>query len=870
MALGSLSHSNWAGGYWVYTGNTPDRGKFTYTNPTSYLVVITSISLKVGQGVSSGVGSKVAAIDSSTLISLPSSPESYTYTVTPSSSEASGTLSFTGQLPGYPLTKVGTPNTKSGSFDCSSSTLTQFTGGIVVPAGATVTLKVSHTSGQGVLCTGYSSGWILVDEYLKCSCSSPSITDTSIMYGDSVTASASCGSGETLHYQWYKSDGTEISGATSASRTPTSVGEYCKIYSSRSGYFDSDPVTTPAVSTVKLRAPKDLSYPTEVMYGGSVTATASISTPAPSGSYLTFSWSSGESGATLSKVTSTGLTCQVIVQCSGGFTNSDSVTGSPIDVKLNEPSGATAGYLYYNQSLSNLTKSASEASSNPTVSEEWQYRTSTSASWSSWSSTAKITSSYVYLRVRYTKTGYISSDWVSVTSGNTKLNKPGAPSVSPDPVTVDLSVTATSAVDPGAIASYSWYKSGGSQISGQTSSTYTTNYSDGSGIYAKVQAVRSGYVSSDVSSASNSVDVYFEPRSMSLNGFKVQFSPESLVIPGANVYSTWNDFKPSLNLGRFNYYVLQLLSKNSSESWEVSISVDGTNTPTSTSVTSKSISVTTSLAGKTCKLRLSCYYKSGNSIEGPQKTSVFDSNEFLVAGYPDPPEYMYPGVRDFTTCNLTPRIIFKVSNPDYLDDKDIYDIRIVVRSGSDSKTYTFKNHSNRFFDKNGVISTSKVPNGTFVSFTLDSSSSDRTIQVYCTNAYLECKDPSVCISTYSEINYPVKGSVLSNKGHREVLYTRVREVINGYKKVNGNKGLDAVESTTYPPVIKSFCIPILNLLKSSHEAVLQYSPSRDSDINIGGIDTSTEHPPVVTDTEEFGITLGNFFSDIYYILKNML
>ena len=630
--------------------------------------------------------------------------------------------------------------------------------------------------------------------------------------------------------------------------------------------------TESSVVYLKLPAPsKPVVSPNPVSFGSSVTAT---STHNNSGVTVNYVWynSSGSSVGTGKTLTpeSPGHYCKTYAT-RNNFVQSDYTSASDVvEIKLNAPSSLTLMQVpMYNMALSRFSKTANAATTNPSgLTLVWQYSTNNST-WNAWSDSHKVTSSYIYVRAKYSKTGYVDSNWTSGTSGNTKLNKPTSLSVSPDPVTVELSVTASVTVDSGATANYTWYKSNGSQISGQTSRTYTTKYADGTGIYAKVQASRSGFVSSDISDASNSVVVYFEPRSMKDNGFRVTFNTTDLVIPGTNLFSSWNDFKPSLNLGRFNYYVLEILS-NSNRSWKSSGSVSGSNTPTSTSVNSSAITVGASLAGLTCKLRLSCYYKTSETVVGPRSTAQFESEEFLVGGYPNQPEFLYPGVRDFKTCNLSPRIIFKVSNPDMLPDKVIYDIRIVVKTNSGNTTYTFKDNSNMFFDKDGQITSRTLPSEKCVTFKLPQSEEVRTVQVYCRNAYLETANPEVVVSSYVTASYPVKGTVLSNKGHREAIYSVAREVLNGYRKINDSQGLEVLETTTYPPVVKSFCIPILRLLKSTYETVLKYAPRQSDDISIGGIDTSTENPYVITDKENFGTTLGNFFNDIYFVLKNML
>lgn len=706
-----------------------------------------------------------------------------------------------------------------------------------------------------------------------------SVNKTEVLVGSSFTCTYS---GNRCQYRTRNSSGvwgswTDWSESSGSTFTPASdytvSAVQMRTYTVDQTYMtpESD-FTESSIVYLKLPVPSQPTVsPNPVNFGSSVTATSAHANSDTSVNYVWYDSTNSSVGTGRSFSPRTpGHYCKSYAT-RDNFVQSDySSASAVIEVKLNAPSSLTLMQVpMYNMPLSSFTKSMSAATTNPTdVTVVWQYSVNNST-WSAWSDAHKVTSSYIYVRARYTKTGFVDSDWISGTSGNTKLNKPTSLSVSPDPVTTDLSVTASVIVDSGATANYTWYKSNGSKISGQTGRTYTTSHADGTGIYAKVQATRAGFVSSDISDASNSVDVYFEPRNMESSGFRVTFNVTNLVIPGTNLFSSWNDFKPSLNLGRFNYYVLEILS-NSNGSWRSSGSVSGSNTPTSTSVTSSTITVSATLAGLTCKLRLSCYYKIGETVVGPQETALFESAEFLVGGYPNQPEFLYPGVRDFKTCNLSPRIIFKISNPDMLPDKTIYDIRIVVKTNSGSTTYTFKNNSDMFLNKDGQITASALSSGQVISFKLPQSTEVRTIQVYCRNAYLETVNPEVVVSTFVVTNYPVKGSVLSNRGHREAVHSTAREVLDGYKKINGGYSLDSLETSSYPPVVKSFCIPILSLLKSTYESVLMYAPRQSTDLDIGSINTSADRPPIVTDSENFGITLGNFFSDIYYILKNML
>lgn len=704
----------------------------------------------------------------------------------------------------------------------------------------------------------------------------PAISPSPVLFGNSVTATSThVNSRCTINYEWF--DSANLTVGLGHSFPPPSSGHYCKAFVTKSYFVKSDYSPSSGEIRVKLNSPASLVLMQVPMYNmklSDFTKSINATEINPEGLTVVWQYSIDESSWTdwsgSHKVTSPYIYVRVKYTKSG-YVESDWTSDISGNTKLNAPVSVTVGQPMYNSLLSDLSKSISPPTAgNPSDSStEWQYSTGSSGSWISWNDSHKIVSPYVYLQARYTKSGFVSSDWISGTSGNTKLNKPSSLSASPSPVTVELPVTVTAVADADAVVNYFWYKSDGSQISGQSGSTYITNYTDGSGVYAKAQATRPGYVSSDLSDASSPVVVYFEPRSMSSNGFKVTFNTSSLVTPGTSLFSSWNDFKPLLNLGRFNHYVLELLSSRDG-SWVLEESVSGGNIPTSTSVDSYAIEVGPDLAGLSCKLRLSCYYKSGDSVVGPQTTAQFESDEFIVGGYPLQPEFIYPGVRDFKTCNLTPRLIFKVSNPDNLPDTNIYDIRVVVKTNSGDVIYTFKDNSDMFFDKNGSIVVDVIPNETFVVFKLPSSSDIRTVQVYCKNAYLEVLSPSVVVCTYVTSSYPAKGTILSNKNHREEIYSKVREVVEGYRKINGDKGLVSLESSNYPPVVKSFCIPILNLLKTTHDAILQYAPRQAADIRIEGIDTSTEQPFVVTNTESFGTTLGNFFSDIYYILKNML
>lgn len=492
------------------------------------------------------------------------------------------------------------------------------------------------------------------------------------------------------------------------------------------------------------------------------------------------------------------------------------------------------------------------------------------SSWTSSTESFRITNSTCTFRARSTKEGCTSSGWINLGSNiPAKLPAPSV-SVSPSPVTVEQSVSLTCTSEDFPSATPEFQYSRGSSLATCTSPFKIMN----SGYKFRVRISMSGYVTSDWSSWSSEVVVYFEPRDMSSKGFSPTFSIDSsetpFVVSGTEVTVSWGEFRPALNLGRFNYYVLDLVCFDGFSDWNVVETVKGTNSPLDTSVTSGSIILDEDKTlGQKCKLRLSCQYiDSSGNLYGPQESAQFFSKEYYISGYPAQPETLYPSGQNFTSCNLKPRIIFKVSNPSYLEDTNIYDVRVSISSNSGTAEYTLSSNPEYFCTKDGPASL-PLSSGSVLVFTPESSEEQRTFRIYSTNAYLENKRPTVVVCSYDSLPYAKKGEVL-RKTQKDHLVDRVKGTLKDYEKIL-TISLPEQENAGPDYVVKSLFVSLIEVLRQTYETVVsQYAPRPENEIDLGEVNTTADKPPVIADRSNFVVTLGNYFNDVLYVLKSML
>lgn len=132
-----------------------------------------------------------------------------------------------------------------------------------------------------------SRTWVTPD----CSISSVTVSPTSVLAGNSVTATPNgvSPSDASITYQWYTSSDIAISGATSATRTPTSHGEYCTVSVNKTGYNEASKMSsgiTYYTQVTNATANATNYYITESIEDGRFTDRESY----------TFNWAAGSDG----------------------------------------------------------------------------------------------------------------------------------------------------------------------------------------------------------------------------------------------------------------------------------------------------------------------------------------------------------------------------------------------------------------------------------------------------------------------------------------------------------------------------------------------------------------------------------------------
>lgn len=303
----------------------------------------------------------------------------------------------------------------------------------------------------------------------------------------------------------------------------------------------------------------------------------------------------------------------------------------------------------------------------------------------------------------------------------------------------------------------------------------------------RLYLTKQGYVESDTSG--NFSTVLYEPRDMSSGTggeFNPSFSYQSasgdayqidqnfkevvIVKQGletSKIYISLQRFSPELNLGRFNYYRVSFIDVNSSSAL---YSREASWSPNQIGIISIDLGKTgTSLIGKTVKVKLEClcrWPESSTNIYGPKSSAIFETPvSFLVGGLPLTPEMIYP-YGDLSTCNIRPRILFKVGNPDYLDDEPITDIFVTnVRLFNSTTSYSYRNNPSDFaVVRGGADSSGNILNNSVVAYYFPEGyqTSNSAVKVFCKNRYGESKTAATFnVNRLDDPIAPLSGEILN-------------------------------------------------------------------------------------------------------------
>lgn len=413
---------------------------------------------------------------------------------------------------------------------------------------------------------------------------------------------------------------------------------------------------------------------------------------------------------------------------------------------------------------------------------------------------------------------------------------------------------------------------------------------------------KTGYADSDYSSWTSAVPVYYEPRNMTSNGFTHSFKSDgsditssTVAIPGKTLVVSWSSFLTSKNLGRFNQVVIKVLDS----SGNILLSVKDSNTPSTSG--SSSIEVVPEWGGKTCKLRLECLCLYDSVEYGPQETAVFESEEFLVGGFPEI-SMIYPSTSEFYSCNNHVRLIFDVINPSYFSDRKINNVTVRVVTQSGVIDYNYNTQSKKYFMSTVSEKPEEIDSGTRVDFTLPETSEELngvTLKVRCSNEFLNSEWCDVTL------NYIDTARGLSSSGHIDssgyvspgrpllesdmiCIHDWTRDVLKGYSNFKSSAWKDADDNLPDQDSDGNYLVQkrpyynragVIYLLKSVYDLVKVYSiPPESYRIDLDKIDIYNLDPELVqsskppfqeSDNGKFTPT-GNYFNYILYILKNML
>lgn len=483
-----------------------------------------------------------------------------------------------------------------------------------------------------------------------------------------------------------------------------------------------------------------------------------------------------------------------------------------------------------------------------------------------------------------------------------KLNSPTCSYTTSDTggYTIGESVTVTSSPpsdNPSGINHIIEYSvDGGESQSGTYTDNPASHYLTSSSTRFRSKVSKSGYKDSDYSSWTEPVSVYYEPRSMTSNGFTFSFysngsaiTSETVSQPGASLSVSWSSFLTSKNLGRFNYFRFSLIDSSTNE---VLSFKEGSNDPSSES--SVSIEVDPDWSGKSCYLKLECICYYETSYHGPQSSGVFESSTFLVGGSPYV-RVVYPYSTEFYSCNRRVRLIFDVISPSNLNGGNITNVTVKVRTSSREMSYNYNNSSSRQnFYSTLSVKPDEIVSGSRIDFTLPEITDDlngSVFQIKCSNELMDSDWTSQI-----KLNYVDTGKSFSDtsgyissgrtllKSDMMHIHDWTRDVLRGYYNFNSSawRVADSLipdrDKEGYYLVQERPCKETISLLSSVYNIVKNYSLPPDSlvidlnkiDINSSGEKVEASKPPFSLLVEGKFSPIGNYFNYILYILKNML
>lgn len=445
------------------------------------------------------------------------------------------------------------------------------------------------------------------------------------------------------------------------------------------------------------------------------------------------------------------------------------------------------------------------------------------------------------------------------------------------------------------------------QVSLNSSSTWTNvsvpyTISSGSSVRFRTSLSKvAGYTSSDWGSPSSTVSIYYEPRSMSSNGFTVNYrytppngtetnlpTGDNVAVPTGSVRINWSSFLASKNLGRFNYYRVYIYKEGTTTSPLASQS--GSNDPNSSK--SQTFTISPDWAGQRIYLKLECLCRwpdsTSGTLYGPNtSTGVFTSSSFLVGGYPEVPVVKYPLGTTFSSANKRLRLIFTVSNPPYLSDWDITDVEVEVR-GTSTRTYKYSTSPAHFYSKMSN-KPDTIPSGTILDFTtpeVDNISSGTTYRIRCSNQYMTGDWTGYYSLNFISLDYMVQNRKLLETDMIK-LHQSLVDITRGY--INYNSNLYSEISVMYPPKVEQdkYLVEatgvylgssgIIKKLSSLYDLVSVNSvPPSGLGLNFSQIDSVTTTQVVSAQSPPFSVSggyyqpKGNYFNIIINVLKSML
>ena len=440
--------------------------------------------------------------------------------------------------------------------------------------------------------------------------------------------------------------------------------------------------------------------------------------------------------------------------------------------------------------------------------------------------------------------------------------------------------------------------------SGSNSSSGTSVILNNSTTCWRALVSATGYVPSDYSSWTSNINTYYEPRDMSSHGFEVAFTYQapggisgvvipSTVTPTGLILVSWNEFLVSQNLGRFNYWQLDVVDSTTSE---VLASTEGTNTPDSGLADPVSISIPNTIAGQSCYVRLNCKCKypltENGTMYGPQDSAVFSSSTFLVGNRPGIPTLLHPSSSLLYTANLQPRIIFQTVSPGALSENGVTNIEVNFITTTTSTIFSYQNNPD-YFCSTLTAKPSEFYDGDIVDFTVPTSVGNidaATFRIRCSSPYLTGEWSNIYAISYDNLSYMETPRELQ-ASDLSYLLDACLEVINCYDSQRYQQGIDYNSIFHYdgtsPYVRRSLFVGNSNtilptLIGFYNRVSIDSVPPTDDQLDLSLINTtdvesivSAVLPSTTVDTkfpvsDNYFSPIGNYFNYIIYILKYLL